>query len=98
MHNELQDELEKLNNYYDQLVDELHYFRKGADLETLKISIDLCTQIFYHLYGMYTLTQDITIELDAETSDAIRMYHKKCINKLLYEVKTESNSRDDEVF
>ena len=97
-HEELQDLLESLNNFYDQLVEELHYFRKDADISTLKVSIDLCTQIFYHLYGIHAVSQQMTTNKNLDVHKGMQLYHRKCIRKLLYEVKNESHGRDEEVF
>lgn len=97
MYEDLQDELEQLNEIYDQIVDEIAYYRKDGDLSTLKISVDLCTQIFYHLYGMHINSQQLELNKDVEVNKTMQQYHKKCIRRLLYEVKNESDSRCEEM-
>lgn len=97
MYEELQDELEHLNEFYDQIVDEINYYRKDADLTSLKVSTDLCTQIFYHLYGMHINSQQLELNRDVEVNKTMQQYHKKCIRRLLCEVKNESDGRCEEM-
>lgn len=97
MYEELQDELEHLNECYDLIVDEIAYYSKDADLSTLKVSVNLCTKIFYHLYGMYLNSQQLELNKDIEINKTMQLYHKKCIRRLLYEVENESDGRCDEM-
>lgn len=95
MQYELQDELEKLNYYYDSMVDELRYLKKEANIQSLKLSVEKCSQIYYHLYGMYIVTHEDSLNLDSEMRETIRMYHKDSVISLLYEVKVESDLREN---
>lgn len=90
----LQDELEQLNYYYDSIVNELKYMKKEADLDALKSSTDKCSQIFYHLYGIYLITNKNLLHMDKSEQELIEMYHKESVLNLLYEIDKESSTRE----
>lgn len=75
-----------LQEYYNQLVDELPYSNETYNLSDLYHSFDICEQLIHHIHGLYLIEKRVCF-MDTIFNENIYNYHKKSILSLLSQYK-----------
>lgn len=71
-----------LQEYYNQLVDEIPYSNETHNLNNLYYNFDICEQLIHHIHGLYLIEKRIS-SMDTIFNESIYKYHKKSILALL---------------
>lgn len=77
-----QSKFEDLENYYNQLLDEITYSKRNSDLNHIHNYFDICDLLLHHIHGLYLL-ENKTLDNDVYRQETICKYHKNTISKLL---------------
>ena len=78
----------ELQEYYNQLVDEIPYSNETHNLNNLYHSFDICEQLIHHIHGLYLIEKRVC-SMDTVFNETIYNYHKKSISRLLSQYKEE---------
>lgn len=71
-----------LQDYYNQLLDEITYSNKVHNINYLHNEFDLCEQLIHHIHGLYLIEKRIC-SMQTAVNEPIYKYHKSSISKLL---------------
>ena len=71
-----------LQDYYNQLVDEIPYYSKIQNINYLHDEFDICEQLIHHIHGLYIIEKRIC-SMQTSVNEPIYKYHKSSISKLL---------------
>lgn len=77
-----------LQEYYNQLVDELPYSNETHNLNNLYHRFDICEQLIHHIHGLYLIEKRVC-SMDTIFNENIYNYHKKSILSLLSQYEEE---------
>ena len=80
-----------LQEYYNQLVDEIPYSNETYNLSDLYHSFDICEQLIHHIHGLYLIEKRVC-SMDTIFNENIYNYHKKSILNLLSQYKQQKNN------
>lgn len=72
----------ELQEYYNQLVDEIPYSNKVHNINYLHDEFDICEQLIHHVHGLYLIEKRIC-SMQTSLNAPIYKYHKSSISKLL---------------
>ncbi|RDY24417.1 aromatic acid exporter family protein [Romboutsia maritimum] len=70
----LSKQIQKLENIYSRLVEELHYTRSEIDTENIERSMDICREIYFHVQSIELLEKKLY--LNKENHKNIRSLYK----------------------
>lgn len=71
-----------LQDYYNQLVDEIPYSNNVHNINYLHDEFDICEQLIHHIHGLYLIEKRIC-SMQTSVNEPIYRYHKSSISKLL---------------
>ena len=80
-----------LQEYYNQLVDEIPYSNETHNLNNLYYNFDICEQLIHHIHGLYLIEKRVS-SMDTIFNESIYNYHKKSISSLLAQYNEEKNN------
>lgn len=86
----LSEKYAELQEYYNQLVDEIPYSNEIHNLNNLHHSFDICEQLIHHIHGLYLIEKRVS-SMDTIFNENIYNYHKKSISRLLDQYEEEKN-------
>ena len=85
----LNEKYDNLQEFYNQLVDELPFSNETHNLNTLYDDFDRCDNLIHHVHGLYLIEKRFA-SMDTIVNEAIHKYHKQNILRLL----SEHNHKD----
>ncbi|MPM65320.1 hypothetical protein SDC9_112215 [bioreactor metagenome] len=72
----------ELQEYYNQLIDEIPYSKETHDINTLYYKFDIVEQLIHHVHGLYLIEKKVS-SIDTSLNEPIYKYHKDSILSLL---------------
>lgn len=72
----------ELEEYYNQLIDEIPYSKETHDINTLYYKFDIEEQLIHHVHGLYLIEKRVS-SMDTILNQSIYKYHKNSILSLL---------------
>lgn len=72
----------ELEEYYNQLIDEIPYSKETHDINTLYYKFDIEEQLIHHVHGLYLIEKKVS-SIDTSLNKPIYKYHKESILSLL---------------
>ena len=80
----------ELQEFYNQLVDEIPYSNEVHNINSIYHNFDICEQLIHHIHGLYLIEKRVC-SMDTIFNGTIYNYHKKSISKLLLQYEEEKN-------
>ncbi|MCC3868697.1 FUSC family protein [Terrisporobacter mayombei] len=78
----------ELQEYYNQLIDEIPYSKETHDINTLYYKFDIAEQLIHHIHGLYLIEKKVS-STDAVLNESIYKYHKNNILSLMEQSKEQ---------